>query len=63
MCLLKNSADTPFSLKAGSYQNVGYDWTADDQCKIFYGNNASFCHVILILSNQSFYKAIRLIEK
>ncbi len=46
MCLIKNSAGNSFSQEADSYKNPGHSWTADDQCRVYYGVNASFCHVI-----------------
>ena len=46
MCLIKNSTGNSFSQEADSYKNPGHSWTADDQCRLFYGLNASFCHVI-----------------
>jgi hypothetical protein len=42
---MENANNNSFSKKAESNKNPGHSWTADDQCKIFYGQNASFCHV------------------
>ena len=48
LCLMEDSTGDSFGQKAESYTNSGHFWTADDQCKLLYGSNASFCHVILL---------------
>ena len=42
-CLTNIPPNQPYDL----YENPGLFWTADDQCKMFYGPTASFCHVNL----------------
>ena len=56
MCLI-NSTGNSFSQEADSYKNPGHSWSADDQCRLYYGLNASFCHVIKhrILFKYKFY--------
>jgi hypothetical protein len=33
----------------------GQSWTADDQCKMIYGSEASYCRVIIFFNSISLY--------
>jgi hypothetical protein len=47
-CLQNSPEQVPSEVSQTDYHYPGQIWTADDQCKLVYGQNSTFCRVSIV---------------